>query len=280
MFRVYAKNSVGESVASNEMRATPTAGTVSYTITYTITPAGSGTVTPATCTLGTTVTPVCSPNAGYSTSSCPAAFTCATTNTKTATFISNNAHTTPDRPIVPAQSGVTIASPDTLYVTTASSITFQVACIAGDTIRLYDTTTLLASKTCGATSPETISVSVPPVDKMMYIAATISDATHAESKQSERITVYNDPTSRSAPGTPDLVESSDLGSFNTDNITSKSKPEFSLTCISGNTVNIYKDTTTLVGAGSCLASTATITLNQPLSDGNHTFTAQQTNPTT
>gem|GEM_PF-2736594 len=116
---------------------------------------------------------------------------------------------TPIQPIVIEQSGLIVLSPDIVYVTTASSVSLQIACSVGDTIKLYNLLSLLATKTC-TTSPENISVSVPPVDGAMSITATISDATHTESAQSDPITVFNDPTSRSAPGTPDLVESSDL----------------------------------------------------------------------
>ncbi|MFA6999909.1 MAG: hypothetical protein WC241_02205 [Candidatus Paceibacterota bacterium] len=57
-----------------------------YTISYTAT---SGSVSPTTCTYGATVAPVCTANTGYHTTSCPASFTCSTSNSKTATFAIN-----------------------------------------------------------------------------------------------------------------------------------------------------------------------------------------------
>ncbi len=74
----------------------------------------------------------------------------------------------------------------------------QVTCTLGDTIKIYNTTTLLATKTC-ATNPENISISVPEVNGVFSVAATLSDTAHIESAPSERITIFNDQTTRSAP---------------------------------------------------------------------------------
>ena len=57
----------------------------SYPISYSIT--GSGTAGPSSCTYGSSVTPSCSPNTGWSTSSCPATFTCSTSNSKSVVFV-------------------------------------------------------------------------------------------------------------------------------------------------------------------------------------------------
>ena len=59
-----------------------------YSVSYSIT--GSGSVSPTSCTYGSSVTPVCSPGTGYYTYSCPAAFTCSTSNSKSATFYANS----------------------------------------------------------------------------------------------------------------------------------------------------------------------------------------------
>ena len=77
------------SVTNNNAACTITGSVAAqtYGITWTATNGGA---TPATCTFNATVTPVCTPNSGYSTSVCPGAFTCATSNSKTATFTPNS----------------------------------------------------------------------------------------------------------------------------------------------------------------------------------------------
>ena len=69
---------------TNSKTATFTVNT--YPISWTAT---NGSASPSSCTFGATVTPSCTPNAGYTTATCPGAFTCATSNSKTATFTIN-----------------------------------------------------------------------------------------------------------------------------------------------------------------------------------------------
>lgn len=86
--------------------------------------------------------------------------------------------------------------------------------------------------------------------------------------------VKKDSTVNTVPGTPDLLSQYDYGKSNTDNLTSETQPRFTLTCVSGSTVNLY-DNTALIGTASCMASTAQISPVQPLSSGVHVLTAKQ-----
>ncbi len=95
-----------------------------------------------------------------------------------------------------------------------------------------------------------------------------------ESDRSPRIMVLKGQTESSAPSTPDLESIFDLGISSTDNLTSETQPRFTLTCVSGSTVNLY-DSTTLIGTAPCMADTAQILPLQPFSSGVHSLTAKQ-----
>jgi YVTN family beta-propeller protein len=78
-----------------------------------------------------------------------------------------------------------------------------------------------------------------------------------------------------APGTPDMTAATDSGTSNTDNITSDTTPDFTVSCVSGDTVTLY-DNVTSIGSGICAASTVTIT-SSTLSGGVHSsINAKQT----
>ena len=64
-----------------------------------------------------------------------------------------------------------------------------------------------------------------------------------------------------------MTAGTDLGSSSTDNITSDTTPDFTISCISGLTVTLY-DNTTSVGTGVCSSSTVTIT-SSTLSEATH-----------
>ena len=67
-----------------------------------------------------------------------------------------------------------------------------------------------------------------------------------------------DTTAPSAPGTPDLTAGTDSGSSSTDDITSDTTPDFTISCESSATVTLKEGGTTL-GTGACASSTVTIT---------------------
>ncbi|MEK7103054.1 MAG: Ig-like domain-containing protein, partial [Patescibacteria group bacterium] len=84
-----------------------------------------------------------------------------------------------------------------------------------------------------------------------------------------------DTTADAAPGTPDMTTATDTGSSSTDNITNDTTPNFTVSCVTGSTITLF-DNTTSVGSGLCAASTVTITAST-LSSGTHaTMNAKQT----
>lgn len=77
-----------------------------------------------------------------------------------------------------------------------------------------------------------------------------------------------------ATGTPDMTSATDTGSSNTDNLTSDTTPDFTISCLAGATVQLREDTTTLA-AGLCPAEGSITLTSSTLSEGNHTITARQ-----
>jgi Concanavalin A-like lectin/glucanases superfamily/Bacterial Ig-like domain len=86
---------------------------------------------------------------------------------------------------------------------------------------------------------------------------------------------FSGPPPDVAPGTPDMEDASDLGSSNTDDLTSNSTPSFTVSCLGTDVVKLFEGTT-LLGTGTCSNSTVTIT-STLLSQGNHAITATQNN---
>lgn len=90
------------------------------------------------------------------------------------------------------------------------------------------------------------------------------------------VTITVDNTAPAAPGTPDLVASSDTGNSNSDNITASTTPQFTSSCITGSTVRFYQGGSTLIGTATCSAtSSATIISSTTFTSGSHVVTARQ-----
>lgn len=110
-------------------------------------------------------------------------------------------------------------------------------------------------------------------DGSVTLRATATDI--AGNSASSTISVNVDNTAPSAPTSLDLLTASDLGTSNSDDITSLVTPQFSAACETGATVNFYRGGSTLIGSGTCSSSTVTIT-SATLTDGSYTITAIQT----
>ncbi|MBF2079997.1 MAG: DUF4347 domain-containing protein [Synechococcales cyanobacterium T60_A2020_003] len=107
------------------------------------------------------------------------------------------------------------------------------------------------------------------------ITATATDAAGNTSPDSSALNITIDTAAPSAPGTPNLVDASDTGASNTDNITSDTTPTFDGTAEANSTVEIFVDgvsvgTTTANGSGNWSFTAGAI------ADGNHTITATAT----
>ena len=131
-----------------------------------------------------------------------------------------------------------------------------------------------ATHTCTAVGVETIT-STAQVSGTYVYSYTESDLAGNVSVASGDLTITIDATADAAPGTPDMNTSSDTGSSSTDNITSNTTPDFTMSCVTGSTVTLYDGATSLTSA-ICAAGTVTLTAST-LSEGVHaTINAKQT----
>ncbi len=89
-----------------------------------------------------------------------------------------------------------------------------------------------------------------------------------------------DTTVPGAPSTPDLTAATDLGSSNTDNLTSDTTPTFTGTTEPNATIRVYRAGTTLLGSTTATAGgvwTFTVPAAAALANGAHNITARATN---
>ncbi len=180
--------------------------------------------------------------------------------------LSPSAPGTPD-----LQSGSDTGASTTDNVTTDATPTFDVSCESGATVRLYSGATLLGTGVC---TGGTVSItSSTLIDGSYTFTVTQTDVAGNLSPTSSALIVTIDTAPPGVPGTPDLDSSSDTGSSSTDNLTNDSTPLVTLNCESTRTVSIYSGTT-LLGTGTCVAGSASITLST-LIDGHYTLTAIQ-----
>jgi hypothetical protein len=108
-------------------------------------------------------------------------------------------------------------------------------------------------------------------------AATVQTLTlvdNAVSSSTDNIVGY-DTAADAAPGSPDMEGTSDTGVLSTDSITSDTTPDFTLSCVTGSTVNLIGSVTGALGSGVCAASTVTITAATMVSEN---VSATQTDP--
>ncbi len=125
--------------------------------------------------------------------------------------------------------------------------------------------------------------------KMIYMGFPLESIYTASQRNSlmAAVLTYFGTTALVAPGTPDLVASSDTGTSNSDNLTSRNNSagktlQFSVAnTISGETVQILSGTT-VIGSAVASSSTTTVTTDgvNLLADGAVSISARQTDGTT
>ena len=111
------------------------------------------------------------------------------------------------------------------------------------------------------------------------ITATATDiASNVVSSPSGTLTVNIDITPPAQPPAPDMIDASDSGSSNTDNITNIQQPTFTGTAENGSTVALF-DGTTQVGTATADPSTGAWSItSSTLGNGQHVITAKATDP--
>ena len=171
----------------------------------------------------------------------------------------------PSAPGTPDMTALTdLGSSSTDNLTSDDTPDFTISCTSGNTVTLYDNVTSVGTGVC-ASSTVTITASTLTEGTHATINATQTDG--SESVPSSNLSIVIDTTNPSGTGTPDMTAGTDSGSSSTDDITSDTTPDFTVSCTSGTTVKIYDDVS-LIGTGACSGGTVTITAST-LSEGTH-----------
>ena len=117
--------------------------------------------------------------------------------------------------------------------------------------------TAVGAHTCAGVGTESATVDAPGLDDGVHnITFTESVGTGPESAPSPSLEVTIDATAPAAPGSaPDLVDGSDSGAANDDDVTSEITPTFGVECLeAGSTITLFSDNpaaNTAVGTHTC-----------------------------
>jgi uncharacterized delta-60 repeat protein len=240
-------------------------GTV-LTFTYTI---GAGDTSADLDYVGTTSLALNAGTINATTGGTPAVLTLATPGAANslgankAIVVDTTADAAPGTPDMTA--GTDSGSSNSDNITSDTTPTFDVSCVTGSTVNLIGSVTgALGSAVCaGSTAAITATAMVSE-----NVSATQTDPAGNVSVASSTLAVTIDTTADAAPGAPDMTAGTDLGSSATDNITSDTTPDFTISCVTGSTVTLSTG-----GTGTCASSTVTIT-SSVMASG--TVTATQT----
>jgi hypothetical protein len=103
------------------------------------------------------------------------------------------------------------------------------------------------------------------------VTTTLRDTAGNVSNVSGSIAFTIDSTPPATLAAPDLVPASDTGSSSSDNITRITTPQFTGSCMTGDTITLYSDGT-IVAQTSCEGNSYTLAPSSALSDGQHSMT--------
>lgn len=117
------------------------------------------------------------------------------------------------------------------------------------------------------------------------LASNLSEVTHnisamatdtaGNTSTSPGLVVVIETLTPNAPGTPDLTDDSDSGTFNNDNLTNDTTPRFTGTCSSGDTITIVSSVLgSLLPTGICTNGIYDITLTSVLNSTTHNISAR------
>lgn len=184
------------------------------------------------------------------------------TSSQLVVVIDTVADAAPGTPDLQAVSDTGASSTDN--VTSDTTPTFDITCLTGDAVTLYDGVTVLGTAACvGGTAAITSSALADGT--YSAIQATQEDVAGNVSVTSSALSVVISTVASGAPGVPDLQAVSDSGVSNTDDRTNDTTPTFDLSCVDGDEVRLYT-TSTLLGSGTCVGGTVAITASV-LADG-------------
>lgn len=163
-------------------------------------------------------------------------------------------------------------------VTSDTTPDFTGTCVNGDRIQLViDTVTVAPTVVC-AGGVYSITPAIPLTDGVHTIGVTATDPAGNVSAVSPTISATIDTTVPTTLVAPDMTPATDSGLSNTDNVTSDTTPDFTGTCVNGDTIQLVIDTVAVAPTVVCAGGVYTITPTTPLTDGVHTIGVTATDP--
>ena len=172
----------------------------------------------------------------------------------------------------------TINQPTDGLVTTNKTPAVTGTAEANSAVSIYANGTLLGVTMADATGNYSFNIPAPGLNEgSNSITAKATDDLGNTSPASPEVSVTVDTTPPTTPNNaPDMTDSTDTGNDNQDNITSNTKPDFTVSCESnGDTVTLYVDGAPN-GTATCSGGSATITPIVDLGEGEHNITYMET----
>ena len=160
-------------------------------------------------------------------------------------------------------------------ITNNNTPSFDISCVSGNIVSLYNNFTVIATTTCPVSGTSTITYTPALVDGVYAnIYSTQTNVFLIESASSTLTSITVDTSAPAVTGTPDLDTVSDTGGSTVDDITGDTTPSFTLSCETNAYVTIFANGSS-IGLGLCVAGTVTITSTTTLTDGSYSITATQ-----
>ena len=199
-------------------------------------------------------------------------YTTAPTSPGTVT-IDANAPAQPSSPTLQAATDLGTSNSD--KITSDNTPNFTGSGTNGNTITVISS--LDGIKGTGVVAGGTYTITVTALSEDTHsITVTETDPAGNVSIASSALTnVVIDVTAPNQPGAPNLTAATDLGSSNSDNITSDVTPDFSGSETTGNTITVISSIDGVVGSGLVVSGNYSITVSM-LSEGTHSVTVTET----
>ena len=185
-------------------------------------------------------------------------------------MIDTSAPTAPSAPVLASVSDSGVQGDDRTNVTTP---VLNGSGPVGDTVTLYDGTTVIGTGTVGANNIWSIT-STALTAGVHQLTATYTDSTGTASAPSSALTLTIDTAAPAAPSAPVLATASNSGAPG-DNDTNVTSPTITGTGTAGDTVSLF-DGTALVGTGVVGTNGAWSIATTTLANGMHSLSATQT----
>ncbi len=183
--------------------------------------------------------------------------------------------TPPIAPAKPDMDALSDTGPSSVdNITSDNTPTFSGTAEVGSIITIYSGATAIGD-TVAVGGSWTKTILAPLSDGVHQIKATATDAAGNTGSASNILEVTIDTSAPADPGAPDLVDGSDTGTSDSDNITSDHTPSLKGATENSAVIHLYSDLDGAIGTGNADGTGAWSAVTSSLSDGIHniTFTA-------